>query len=117
MSVGIQKGRQCFADEFGCTTKLTCYFVQAKCEWFAPVLEGRNSLATIKVDRATEILGNKNEHQTYRQVREGYIPAGVAFWIGKRLRFDEEQLNAWIAKGGTPIGQQHQSADQCAAAA
>lgn len=63
-------------------------------------------MATIKVDRATEILGNDNEHQTYRQVREGYIPAGVAFWIGKRLRFSEEALKDFIARGGSPIGQQ-----------
>lgn len=85
-------------------------------EWFAPESERRNRLDSIKVDRATEILGNDNEHQTYRQVREGYIPPGVAFWIGKRLRFSEEALREFIAKGGNPIGQQSQSAAQSVAA-
>lgn len=72
---------------------------------------------SIKVDRATQILGNDNDHQTYRQVREGYIPPGVAFWIGNRLRFSEEALKEWVAKGGTPLGQQQQPASARAQAA
>lgn len=71
----------------------------------------------ITVAQATKILGNNNDQQTYRQVREGYIPAGVAFWIGKGLRFNEDALKQWMAKGGTPIGGQSKPTEASATAA
>lgn len=73
-------------------------------------------MTVIKVDRATQILNNDNDHQTYRQVREKLIPPGVAFRIGKALRFNEEALKEWIARGGTPLGDQQPTAAQSVAA-
>lgn len=63
----------------------------------------------IKTPRATKLLGNKNDQQTYRQVREKLIPPGVVFWVGKSLRFDEEALKAWAARGGTSLNQQEKT--------
>jgi len=64
----------------------------------------------IKVSRATELLGNETDQQTYGQVYGGHIPPGVVVRIGQVIRFNEERLEEWIAAGGSSLGTQNKSA-------
>ena len=42
-----------------------------------------------------------SRQRVYELVRLERIPLGVAVWIGERqLRFDQDALREWIAKGG-----------------
>lgn len=60
------------------------------------------------------VLGFENRPQVYDAVRRKHIPEGVAVRIGRKLRFDLEAAKEWIAKGGTPINDQHATASDVA---
>lgn len=48
-----------------------------------------------------------SRQRVYELVRLGLIPLGVAVWTGPRqLRFDQDALREWIAKGGFARGAQ-----------
>jgi excisionase family DNA binding protein len=48
-----------------------------------------------------------SRQRVYELVRLERIPLGVAVWIGERqLRFDQDALREWIAKGGFAKGAQ-----------
>lgn len=52
-------------------------------------------------DKATELLGNKSRAKTYGQVASGWIPPEIVVKIGRTLRFKEQELREFIARGGT----------------
>jgi excisionase family DNA binding protein len=52
-----------------------------------------------KADKVAQIL-NVDKHRVYELARE-ILPAGVVVRLGRQVRFDEEALNDWIARGGT----------------
>ncbi len=41
------------------------------------------------------------EAYVYTQIREGGLPAPVATRVGKCYRIDSDELDAWLASGGT----------------
>lgn len=52
-----------------------------------------------KADEVARIL-DVPEKTVYRLGREVF-PPGVVVRIGRKVRFDLEELNTWIAKGGS----------------
>ena len=64
------------------------------------------SLNLITADDVAEQL-HVSPQRVYELVRLRYIPLGVVVWTGPRqLRFDQDALREWIAKGGFAKGAQ-----------
>jgi excisionase family DNA binding protein len=58
-------------------------------------------MALRKVEFAAQELG-VSEQRIYELVRKGYFPPGVVTRLGiRQIRFNEEALRNWIARGGT----------------
>jgi hypothetical protein len=55
--------------------------------------------ALISAHAAAKRLGT-SPYSLYAYAREGVIPRGVAVYLGRRVKFDAEQLEAWISAGG-----------------
>jgi excisionase family DNA binding protein len=62
-------------------------------------------LNLITADEVAEQL-QMSRQRVYELVRLGTIPLGVAVWTGPRqLRFDQDALRAWTARGGEKMVQ------------
>jgi excisionase family DNA binding protein len=58
-------------------------------------------MALRKVEFAAQELG-VSEQRIYDLVRKGFFPPGVVTRLGiRQIRFNEEALRDWIARGGT----------------
>jgi hypothetical protein len=58
-----------------------------------------SKLLTVKQVRPR--LGKKSNGAAYDLVRKGILPAGVVVRLGWNIRFNEEALEEFLAKGGT----------------
>jgi excisionase family DNA binding protein len=59
-----------------------------------------NGMKLLTVDEVAQIL-RVPKLNVYRLVREGRLPA---VRIGRFVRVPENELRAWIARGGAPLG-------------
>lgn len=55
---------------------------------------------------ATELLGNRTKAQTYGQVANKWIPPQIVVRIGRTIRFKEDALREFIARGGKKLNQE-----------
>ena len=67
----------------------------------------------LTVTQVTPLLGSRREASIYDDVVKGVFPPGVLVKLGRRIRFEEQALKDWIARGGTLSNEQtNESADQ-----
>ncbi len=54
--------------------------------------------------RDTEFIAkvlNLKKTRVYELVRRGFFPPGVVVRLGRQIRWDEDALRQWIARGGS----------------
>jgi excisionase family DNA binding protein len=72
------------------------------------------SMSLRKVEFVAQELG-VSEQRVYELVRKGFFPPGVVTRLGVRqIRFNEEALRDWIARGGVDTSKASNASDTSA---
>ncbi len=55
------------------------------------------------VPEAVAEYGFESDRELYRLIREGVIPSGPVVHLGRKVRIHREQLERWLAAGGSAL--------------